>query len=318
MKIVDKISEDLYVPRKLIDDALKDPWGSCKIIKIKKKNGKGHRTVYHPSVGLKMIQSWLDAVVFSKLPVSIIASAYVKGLSILDNANAHKEFNYMIRVDIKDFFESIQFNDLKSVMCRNKEIFGTFSLDDELFDLVRRACFSSSGKLPIGYATSPVIANAVMENWDVGLVKRLKECFDWKFCLTRYADDFVFSTNKKGGCKEFLGEIKSFCENRNSPSLVINEDKTKFMSKMRGAIVTGLIINNDGCVRPGRKYRDNVRLLLSLYKKGKLNKSEYSSLSGHLSYVKHVDPGFFTNLSFKYFEEIGALMKLCCAEASGD
>lgn len=120
MRIIDKMSEDLYVPKKLIDDALKDPWRSCKIIKIKKRNGRGYRTVYHPSVGLKMIQSWLGGVIFSKLPVSSIASAYLKGRSILDNANAHKRFNYMIRVDIKDFFESIKLDDLICVMRRNK------------------------------------------------------------------------------------------------------------------------------------------------------------------------------------------------------
>ena len=317
MRIVDKMSEDLYVPRELIDDALKDPWRSCKIIKIKKKNGRGCRTVYHPSVGLKMIQSWLGVVVFSNLPVSSIASAYVKGVSILDNANAHKEFNYMIRVDIKDFFESIKFDDLKSVMCRDKEALGTFSLDEELFDLIRRACFSSSGRLPVGYATSPAIANAVMENWDVGLMKRLNERFDRGFCLTRYADDFVFSTNKKGGCKGFLEEIDTFCKSESCPSLLINVEKTRFMSKMRGAIVTGLVINKDGNVRPGRKYRDIVRLLLSLYKKGSLDKSDYPSLFGHLSYVKYVDPSFFTTLSFKYFEEIENLMKACREERSG-
>ena len=317
MRIIDKMSEDLYVPKKLIDDALKDPWRSCKIIKIKKRNGRGYRTVYHPSVGLKMIQSWLGGVIFSKLPVSSIASAYLKGRSILDNANAHKRFNYMIRVDIKDFFESIKLDDLICVMRRNKKLLGAFSLDEELFDLLRRACFSNSGKLPIGYATSPMIANAVMGDWDAGLMKRLNERFDWGFCLTRYADDFVFSTNIKGGCKEFLEEIEEFCKSRSCPSLVINEEKTKFMSKMRGAIVTGLVINNDGNVRPGRRYRDSVRLLLSLYKKGSLDKSKYSSLSGHLSYVKYVDPSFFTTLSFKYFEEIDALMKPHCEERGG-
>ena len=317
MNIIERISKDLEVPGILVESALKNPFGDCKILEIPKRNGSGFRRVYHPSVKLKLVQTWLSTVVFSKLPVSPIASAYVKGKSIVDNARAHSRFRYSIRVDIENFFGSIKLEHLVLTLNRNERFIGDVYCLDGFFDVLRKSCFSRENYLLIGYTTSPIVSNAVMCDWDNELLSLLKKEFGGgeRFCLTRYSDDFVFSTNEKGACRRFFRSFKAFCESRSSPSLRVNENKTRFMSSMHGAMITGLLVNKEGDVRVSRKYRDGVRLLLSLYKKGRLKSEDFEKLSGHLSFVSYADPKFFTSLSYRYYEEIDRLKHLSLGES---
>ena len=61
---------------------------------------------------------------------------------------------------------------------------------------------------------------------------------------------------------------------------------------------------NDGHITIHRKQKDHIRLLCGLYKKGLLDVKEQSSLLGHLAYIHHVAPEFYSKLQKKYFKEI--------------
>lgn len=126
--------------------------------------------------------------------------------------------------------------------------------------------------------------------------------------VTRYADDFVFSTDSRGACKEFLVELRSLLAATQSPRLSINEAKNRFMSRKGGTtLITGLRVNNDGDVGIHADYRDHVRLLLKLFSTNRLVPNERESLRGHLAFIEHADPGLFTRLSFRYYAEIAKL-----------
>lgn len=314
----DFISKALMVPRLVVDRGFERPFSNYRVIDIPKKSG-GERRVFNPAPELKMIQIWLAEAVFSLFPVSQIALAYRKNTSILNNAAQHREFNYSVRVDINNFFESIRFQDLKSIFVRHENSEPRIFIGEErLFfeerfheEVIMPACFLKDGRLPIGYASSPIISNVVMEPLDEGLLVILRKELPSSspFCLTRYADDFVFSTNEKGRCKDFLRIFNSFLSDCSFPKLTINHKKTRFMSRKGGStLVTGLKINSEGRVGVHSSYRDHIRLLLKLYRKGGLESRDLNALPGHLNFVRYVDPALFTKLSFRYSSEIEKIM----------
>jgi hypothetical protein len=125
---------------------------------------------------------------------------------------------------------------------------------------------------------------------------------------TRYADDMIFSTNRPGACREILVLVKRMISENRSPRIKIKSSKTHFGSSSGGsAIVTGLKVCHGGHITAHRKYKDHVRLLLSLYQKGVLDQKEIRSLRGHLNYLKSVDSSFYTKLQSKHFLIIGRL-----------
>jgi hypothetical protein len=308
-EIIKKISLDLNAPEKDIFDAIKRSHYNYKIIKIKKKSG-GYREAIQPSTKLKIIQQWILFNVLQNIPVSNISTAFGKGDSILNNATMHAGSTFSIRIDIKNFFNSIKAVDLINIIKKSCHIDDLYK-GDGFNELLMKSCFDANKRLPIGYLTSPYISNAVMFDIDKKLANtaRNKTVYG-NAVITRYADDFVFSTDKIGACKKFYDYFNGILENEDSPKLYINKEKTRIMSKRGGAmIITGLLINNDGLVRATKKYRDQFRLLIKLYNQGRLKENEIESLKGHISFIQNIDPILFTKIAFKYHDDIDRIMQ---------
>lgn len=305
----ERIASEMKVPISLVENALNFAHIRYKKIQIKKRSG-GVRTIIQPSAELKLVQTWLNARVFTKLPLSSAASAFRKGASIVINATVHSGSHYSVRMDIRDFFPSISSYDLVHTILKNTSTLPEYVVTEEFKKLVHTACFDINGRLPIGYSTSPAISNSVMFDIDEALLQRLATDVN-KFGaskLTRYADDFVFSSDKRGACRAFISALRETLSESVHPKLSINQSKTKLMSRAGGStLVTGLRINNTGGVRVHANYRDHIRLLLKLYSTNKLSTEDTPRLAGHLSFIEHADPGLFTRLSFRYFEEISRL-----------
>ncbi|NVM93290.1 hypothetical protein FHT32_006987 [Variovorax sp. SG517] len=313
--IVSKISGDLKIPIATLEIAIRLAKTRCRKFSILKKNGDT-RQIIQPSVKVKPILSWLSLNVLNSLPVHDAATAFRRGKSILDNTSKHKEADYSVRLDLKDFFPSIKPEDLWRVMLDSRHLIPEWSIKEDAFWLISNVCFDQNNQLPIGYSTSPAIANAVMHRIDTTLANAVMD--DSRFgaaTVTRYADDFVFSTNKRGACKNFSDLLHDVIKTTNSPSLQINENKTRYMSRAGGStIITGLRVNNLGAVVVHGNYRDHVRLLLKLFDSGRLALDQVPQLAGHLAYIEHVDPALFTKLSFKHYKRIEEIRSLRLVE----
>lgn len=309
VKLTNLISDEMGVPPELIENALRLAFTKFKKIKVPKRTG-GFRTILQPSTELKLAQSWLNQKILCSLPISAAASAFHRGASTLKNARTHSQSLYSVRVDLSNFFPSIRSADLVRVVETSRAILPTEVEMDDFALFIRRACFDIDDRLPIGYPTSPNIANAVMYDFDNELIRIINDDSKLFGCarITRYADDFVFSTDKAGACSLFVDVMGKLISKTKSPYLKINDTKTRYMSRLGGStLVTGLRINQDGKVRVHANYRDHVRLLLKHFRTGKLRPEERQKLVGHLAYIEHVDPMLFTRLSFRYFEEIANL-----------
>ncbi len=308
MHIKKAIANDLSIPDSLIDEAINVARAHVKTFNIPKRSGNS-RKIYHPSKKLKTLQYWLIHSVFSKIQVHDSSMAYRDGISILHNAEKHKSNRFFLKMDLENFFPSISFNDFIPIL-RTWHINNNakWILDTESEDLIRRICFYKNDKLAVGYPSSPIISNIVMTEFDSKVSTLISDNKYGKVIYTRYADDLVFSTNKKGACSEIKEKICNLIQGTSSPNISVNHSKTKLGSSTGGsASVTGLKICSGGHITIHRKQKDHIRLLLSLYRKGKLDQKKEKSLLGHLSYCHYVAPDFYTNLSKKYFKEIHEL-----------
>lgn len=309
--IIELVSEELKVPSQLIENALRLAHIKFRKIRVPKRSG-GYRTILQPAAELKLIHSWLNARILSLLPLSSVATAFRPGASILKNAYLHRWSRYSVRVDLADFFPSIRSADLIRIIREEASILPAWKGEADLFSFIRQACFDRDDRLPIGYPTSPGIANAVLCKFDHELLRLIGEDSTrfGRGVLTRYADDFVFSTDKPGACRSFVEAVDSLTSKTESPRLKINSAKTRYMSRLGGStLVTGLRVNQDGNVRVHANYRDHVRLLLKHFAAGNLNPEECQKLVGHLAYIEHTDPKLFTRLSYRYFEEIANIRR---------
>ena len=107
MKILLEISNILCIePEHLLRFSSTSPH-RYKVYTIPKRNGKGIRTIAHPSKELKYIQRILFKVLRKLLPVHQSAMAYKKGVGIKDNAAAHVRNSYLLKMDFNNFFPSI-------------------------------------------------------------------------------------------------------------------------------------------------------------------------------------------------------------------
>lgn len=305
MNIKEAIVNDLSIPYGLIDEAISVARSHVKIFHIQKRSG-GSREIYHPSKKLKTLQYWLIHSVFSQMQVHDASMAYRDGVSILHNAEKHRSNRFFLKMDLENFFPSILFEDfIPIVRSWHRKSNPEWILDDDCEDIIRRVCFYKNDRLAIGYPSSPIISNIVMAEFDSKVSAIISDSKYGKVIYTRYADDLVFSTNKKGACSEIMKGIINLIKDTSSPKISVNHSKTKFGSSTGGsASVTGLKICSDGHITIHRKQKDHIRLLLSLYRKGSLDHEEKSSLLGHLSYYHYVAPDFYTKLSKKYFKEI--------------
>ena len=311
MDIKEKISTDLDIPSDLIDEAVAVSRKQVKKFYIDKRDGNP-RAIYQPAKKVKTIQYWLITNVFGKLPIHSSSAAYIKGKSILSNAKKHRKNRYFLKMDFKDFFPSIKWGDFRPIISEwHRKTTLDWKLTKDAQNLIRQTCFYLKDSLPIGYPSSPIISNAVMFTIDDEITNLLSDREEYGNAIyTRYADDLVISTDKKDVCNDIYNVICELIKKTDSPKLSLNPKKTKRGSNTSGsALVTGLRICANGHITIHRRQKDHIRLLLALYKKKKLKQDEQMSLLGHLAYVRHVAPQFYSKLQNKYFKEITELKK---------
>ncbi len=277
---------------------------------IPKKSG-GTRTINAPSPDLKLLQSrlsemlqdcWEEISGSQKLTRSI-AHGFVRGHSILSNAQQHKNRQFVFNIDLEDFFGSVNFGRVRGFFISNRE----FALSEPVATILAQiACHQNS--LPQGSPCSPVISNLIGHILDIRLVSLARE----NGCTyTRYADDLTFSTNKRA----FPSQIAKLNEGREhewipSEKLTqlivrsgfrINPQKTRMQYRDSRQEVTGLVVNKK--VNVPVDYRRVVRAMSDTYFKtgsfftlqpgigGAMTKvaGTPNELNGRLNFINSVD-----------------------------
>lgn len=228
---------------------------------IPKKNGK-RRIINAPDNYLKRVQFLLNQllqIIFGDNS-NYNSNGFLEGRNILRNAKPHTNKKYVLNIDIKDFFPSIEFRRVKSVLELNP-----FNLKEErerlAFIIANIVTYKNS--LPQGAPTSPIVSNIVCQRLDRKLTKF---SIEKRIRYSRYADDLTFSTNKDIFNDDFIRDIEKIIIEEN---FSINSDKTRIQSSMDRQEVTGLIVNQKVNVK--KEYFNSIRAMLNNWEKGGLD-----------------------------------------------
>lgn len=306
--VIDSVSDYIGWDTKTTKEISKSAPRSYKRYEIPKKKG-GRRTIYHPSKNTKALQYAIIDIILSNIKVHNSAFAYKPNLKspLLKNAQKHSKYAYSIRVDFENYFPSIVPEDLmpiieKKFLKRNLNTEEEQFLKNSLFIKYKNYGFS----LGIGSPSSPMISNIVMYEIDENLCNYSSQN---SAIYTRYSDDIVYSTNKKGECAEFIKYLKYLLKETESPVLKINNEKTFYMSRKNRRVVTGLFITPDGKVSIGRNQKRYIRKLVFDFKNGNLDDESIIYLKGYLNYILDVESTFYNSLANKYGKEVIKIMK---------
>ncbi len=212
-----------------------------KIYNIKKKNGK-LRKIYEPNGILKHIQRKILENILNNKSISIYAKAYHKGLSLKDNALPHINKDMILKLDIKDFFESISFLNIYE-SCFSIEYF------PKSVGMILTYLCTYDDHLTQGSPTSAYISNLVMKEFDEYIGNW---CTTNNITYTRYSDDMTFSGNFNSS--EVINLVRN---NLGKLGLELNKDKIHVIKKSFRQSVTGIVVNEK--VQVNITYRRDIR-----------------------------------------------------------
>jgi RNA-directed DNA polymerase len=296
--LIEQIAKETGLSRAYLERLALTASHRYKLYSIPKKTG-GIRLIAHPARALKSVQRWLAKSLFAPLPVHQAATAYREGIGIRENALPHLEGNFLLKLDIQDFFPSLKAADVSYLLQQNVQLL-RYELSEADIVFVQRIV-SRRGELPIGAPSSPVISNQLMFEFDRAISQR---CDVLGVEYTRYADDLFFSTSTPNVLREIHLNVVGMLREYEHPKLKLNLAKTTYTSRRRKRIVTGVVLTSDRKLSLGRAKKREVRSLVQRYRDAELDLATAVYLSGFLSYAASVEPDFLVALRAKYGNEV--------------
>ncbi|XPV75971.1 MAG: retron St85 family RNA-directed DNA polymerase [Desulfovibrio sp.] len=276
-----------------------------KFFSIDKSNG-GKRNILHPVKQLKAIQYAIIDTFLVDMPVHKIAHAYIpqKKSPLLTSALRHAQYKYTVRIDFKDFFPSIQPDDL---VLAARQHYKLNSIDIMVINKALFAVFNETYGLPIGAPSSPYVSNIIMYDLDEAFLQLAKQT-DPQSSITRYADDLYFSTNQRSLCRKYTSIIHNKLKHTKNPFLTINKNKTLYLSKGTKRIVNGLTITPDGRVTIGREKKAFIKSSIYKYCQGRLTTKEILKAKGMIAFLKDCEPSYYDSLVQKFGPDFFSLL----------
>ena len=279
MNITKTLAQHFLIPETQIHGWIKTSPIRYKVYEIEKRNGK-KRTIAQPAKNSKLLQQNVIKNQLANLPVHDCAMAYQEGLGIKDNAEMHRKNQYLLKMDFKNFFHSIEPDDLINHIEKHKEKLNIRKISQKDNFVLKYLFFwcdkkDRKFKMSIGAPSSPFLSNTILYEFDKKLSKLAEK---ENVTYTRYADDLTLTTNKKDTLYLFPDKIKNILKEIEYPKLSINKEKTIFSSKKHNRHITGLVITNDEKISLGRKKKRKIKSLVYSFKEKNPNDKEINQL----------------------------------------
>lgn len=276
---------------------------SHKKVIIANKHGKLERTVYVPSSTVKMCQHYILDNYLSELKYSKNAVAYTKGISIVDNARRHSMNSYFLHVDIKHYFNSMNWNYFCGVINRHfpsSKIRTLLENNDDKNDLKRILTFRNIFRQ--GSVTSPFVSNIYLFEFDIYVDKLVHMLPNGIY--TRYSDDIYISSSVYIPIHIFR-KIEKYL---NDINLKINYKKLNFSKLNDSQRITGVTITKKHEIIINTKYKKSLKGMIYKVLNGKNNSIDFNKLFGKLYYLMMVDIDYFNYLQIKYSDGKNTMM----------
>ncbi len=228
---------------------------------IERRTGGAPRIISAPIKPIKDLQRALLPLLDAAYESRPNVHGFVRGRSPLTNAAIHRGQRWILRIDLKDFFTTINFGRVRGVFMATP-----FDFPADVATVLAQICCHRNA-LPQGAPTSPAISNLVCRSLDTALRRGAKA----SHChYTRYADDICISSGRTR-FPEAIATLVNLKPVLNSDlrrlieesGFVINEDKTRLMRRSQRQRVTGLIVNKR--VNVPREYVRHLRAVLYIW-----------------------------------------------------
>lgn len=283
---VDDLSQSLRLPKEVISKFSFNNDRYYHRIEMEKKSG-GIRHIESPLKELKAIQRWVLRYILDKLSPSSYAKGFVRKKSILDNAKPHEGNQYVLNLDLKDFFTTVQASHVYT-------LFKNIGYNNNIAFILTSFC-TKSGYLPQGAPTSPALSNLVCLRLDHRISTYCKKR---ALTYTRYADDLCISGNKILILQKASYLIKDIiCDE----GFTINAKKEKFLGPKVRREVTGLTVTPKITISK-KNYCLYRKRIYDLVRTETPNKHEI--IKGILSFVRSIDKDKGKKLSLFYQNQI--------------
>ena len=246
-----------------------------------------NRIIYIPCDELKAKQRFF---------LNAVKWVYPYKANILNSAKIHSGKKWILKMDIKSFYDSVPSHEISNVVKKVHERIN--KLDNFLSYL---SLVTINGKLPTGAPTSSHIANACFKKIDKEIMS-VSSAFDVDY--TRYVDDLIFSSYCKETLKIIENKVTALLEYH---GYKINQKKTKYVSDNKQQNILGLVVNNYR-VRLPKDFKREIRAMLHSYAINICNSrikntkhlawdiKRIRQLEGYISYINNVDSKFYVQL----------------------
>ncbi len=223
------------------------PLRHYRAVTIPKSTG-AHRILEIPKPRLREMQRRVLRRIVDRVEPHDAAHGFRRGRSVHTFADAHRQQDVVIRMDVRDFFPTITFARIRGVFaaCGYSDtvaaalagICTTALPADEVRSLGREtAAALRVPHLPQGAPTSPALANLVARGVDrrVAGLARARD-----LVYTRYADDLALSGPSSTEVSTVIGTVERILRQE---GFTPHEAKTRVRRSHRRQSMTGLVVN---------------------------------------------------------------------------
>ena len=239
------------------------------------------------------------------------AFAYVKGRCTVDAVKRHQQnkSRWFGKFDLSNFFGSVTLPytlKIFSMIFPFSEIMKDDRGKEELSKALELGFLN--GVLPQGTPLSPTLTNIIMIPIDFKLSKALRDFNKQKYVYTRYADDFIISSQYTFKFKDIEWLIINTLREFEAP-FYLNREKTRYGSSSGSNWNLGVVLTNDNRISVGHRTKRRFQAMLSSFiidtTKGKMwSREDVQQLEGYRNYYRMVErdviDGMVKHISDKY------------------
>lgn len=269
---------------------------------IPKRSG-GLRTINAPKTEFKEALSKVKDIFEQKIKCLAhnSAYAYTKQRSVMDALKVHQtnKSNWYLKIDLTNFFPNCTPN---LIFTQLKQLYPFYYFDTPA-DIILKAIIDTCclhGGLPQGTPMSPLLTNLVMVPYDYRISYALKRGAGEHWVYTRYADDILISSKSDFDWKKMENALAE-----NLKPFQIKHEKTRYGSRAGSNWNLGLMLNKDNNITLGSGKKKLINAMLNNFIRDYKNNIRWSredvyQLQGHLSYLKQIEPNYYTYIVQKY------------------